>query len=150
MKVGFTEGLRIHQDVDFCLRLQQVGARFHFHPEPLSRWQAEDRSDRMSHRPKYLLSLAWLETRADILPWATRQKFAAQLAAKAPADFWRSPRVVLRALWHCWRKRYISTAYALRLITQFMVPSRWSDASARVVKALLAPGGIQRLDRGRP
>jgi len=147
--VRFTDGLRIHQDVDFCLRLQQAGARFRFHPEPLSRWHAEDRSDRMSHRPKFLLSLEWLESRQDILPWATRRRFAAQLAAKAPPCFWRSPGTVLRAIRHCWAKRYISTAYALRLITQFIIPPKWSDAVARTLKTQLAPGAAQSLDQGR-
>src|SRR3546814_8371436 len=67
-RVRFTEGLLIHQDVDFCLRLQQAGARFRFQAEPLARWHAADRADRMSHRPKFLLSLDWLETTHGLLP----------------------------------------------------------------------------------
>ncbi|MGF1630926.1 MAG: glycosyltransferase family 2 protein [Kiloniellaceae bacterium] len=133
-KVRFTDGLRIHQDVDFCLRLQQAGARFRFHAEPLSRWHADDRADRMSHRPKFLLSLDWLETTRETLPWATRRKFAAQLAAKAPPYFWQSPGIVLRTLWRCHLERYISTPYALRLISQIIVPQRWSDGLARTLK----------------
>ncbi len=132
--VRFTDGLRIHQDVDFCLRLQQAGANFRFHPEPLSRWHADDRADRMSHRPKFLLSLDWLETTRGFLPWGTRRKFAAQLASKAPAYFWQNPGVVLRLLWRCWIRRYISTVYALRLITQFVVPQRWSDGMVRALR----------------
>ncbi len=133
-RVRFTDGLRIHQDVDFCLRLQRAGARFRFHLEPLSRWHADDRADRMSHRPKFLLSLDWLETTGDVLSWATRQKFAAQLASKAPPYVWHSPGVVLRTLWRCWIKGYISTAYALRLVTQFVLPQRWSDGAVRLLK----------------
>lgn len=133
-RVRFRDGLRIHQDVDFCLRLQQAGAVFRFHAEPLSRWHADDRADRMSYRPKFLLSLDWLETAGDILPFATRRKFAAQLASKAPAYVWQSPGLVLRALWRCWRRRYISTAYALRLVTQFVVPQRWSDGVVRALR----------------
>lgn len=143
-RVRFRDGLRIHQDVDFCLRLQQSGARFRFHAEPLSRWHAEERADRMSYRPKFLLSLDWLETTHDILPFATRRKFAAQLASRVPAFVWHSPGVVLRVLWRCWRQRYISTAYALRLVTQFVVPQRWSDGAARALKprrVLTAGGG---------
>lgn len=135
-RVRFTEGLRIHQDVDFCLRLQQAGARFSFHPEPLGRWHAEARADRMSYQPKFLLSLDWLETTRAILPWETRRKFAAQLASKAPEYFWHSPDVVLRTLWRCRTKRYISTLYALRLVTQFVLPQRWSDGMARALKPL--------------
>ncbi|MEQ8357012.1 MAG: glycosyltransferase family A protein [Kiloniellaceae bacterium] len=138
-RVRFSDGLRIHQDVDFCLRLQQAGARFHFHPEPLSRWCADDRSDRMSHRPKFLLSLSWLEAAHDILPWATRRKFAAQLAAKAPPYFWKEPGTTMTLLWRCWRAGYISTVYALRLITQFVVPQSWSDGLVRSLRARRQP-----------
>lgn len=134
-RVRFTDGLRIHQDVDFCLRLQAEGARFRFLAAPLARWHADDRADRMSHRPKFLLSLQWLETVRSIVPWATRRKFAAQLAAKAPNYFWQTPGVVLRALWCCWREGYISTAYAVRLMSQVMVPARWSEALVRKLKA---------------
>jgi glycosyltransferase involved in cell wall biosynthesis len=133
-RVRFTDGLRIHQDVDFCLRLQQAGARFRFHAEPLSRWHADDRADRMSHRPKFLLSLDWLETTRGTLPWTTRQKFAAQLAAKTPAYVWQTPGIVLRTLWRCWLERYTSTPYTLRLISQFIIPPRWSDGLARALK----------------
>ena len=133
-RVRFTDGLRIHQDVDFCLRLQQAGARFRFHAEPLSRWHADDRADRMSHRPKFLLSLDWLETTRGTLPWTTRQKFAAQLAAKTPAYVWQTPGIVLRTLWRCWLERYTSTAYTLRLMSQFIIPPRWSDGLARALK----------------
>src|SRR3546814_7829476 len=84
-RVRFTDGLRIHQDVDFCLRLQLEGARFRFQAQPLARWHADDRADRMSHRPKFLLSLDWLDSSRALIPWATRRSFAAQLAAKAPA-----------------------------------------------------------------
>ncbi|WP_340118937.1 glycosyltransferase [Pelagibius sp. 7325] len=133
-RVRFRDGLRIHQDIDFCLRLQQAGARFRFQAEPLTRWHADERADRMSHRPKFLLSLDWLETVHDILPFAARRKFAAQLAAKMPPYVWRDPGLVLRALWRCWRAGYISTPYAVRLASQFVVPQRWSDGLARTLK----------------
>ncbi|HMA13948.1 MAG: glycosyltransferase family 2 protein [Bacteroidota bacterium] len=133
-RVRFTDGLRIHQDIDFCLRLQHAGASFRFQAEALARWHADDRADRMSHRPKFLLSLDWLETVHALMPWATRRKFAAQLAAKAPAYVWRSPGTVLRTLQRCWQERYISTPYALRLLAQFVVPQAWGDALARALK----------------
>lgn len=133
-RIRFTEGLLIHQDIDFCLRLQQAGAHFRFQAEPLARWHAEDRADRMSHRPKFLLSLDWLATAHDLMSFATRQKFAAQLAARMPPYIWRTPGLVLRALWRCWKAGYISTPYALRLMMQFVVPQRWSDGLARVLK----------------
>ena len=133
-RVRFTDGLRIHQDIDFCLRLQLAGARFRFLAAPLARWHADDRADRMSHRPKFLLSLDWLETTRAIMPWATRRKFAAQLAAKAPAYVWQTPGSVLHTLWRCWMEQYISTAYTLRLVSQFVVPQRWSDGLARALK----------------
>lgn len=134
-RVRFTDGLRIHQDIDFCLRLQHAGASFRFQAEPLARWHADDRADRMSHRPKFLLSLDWLETVHPLMPWATRRKFAAQLATKAPAHVWRSPGAVLRTLLRCWQERYISTSYALRLMAQFVVPQAWGDRLARALKA---------------
>lgn len=133
-RVRFTDGLRIHQDIDFCLRLQLAGVRFRFQAQPLARWHVDDRADRMSHRPKFLVSLDWLETVREIMPWATRRKLAAQLASKAPVHFWQTPGVVLRTLWWCWLERYISTAYAVRLLTQLVVPPRWSDSLARALK----------------
>ena len=133
-RVRFTDDLRIHQDVDFCLRLQRAGAAFRFDPEPLSRWHAESRQDRMSYRPKFLLSLDWLETTGELMSFATRQKFATQLASRMPPQVWRSPGVVLRGLWRCWRSGYISTRYALRLLTQFVMPQRWSNGLARALK----------------
>lgn len=133
-QVRFTDGLRIHQDIDFCLRLQLAGARFRFQAQPLARWHADDRADRMSHRPRFLLSLDWLESTRELMPWGTRRKFAAQLAAKAPPYVWQTPGVVLRTLWRCWMERYISTAYAARLLTQFVVPQSWSDGLARALK----------------
>jgi glycosyltransferase involved in cell wall biosynthesis len=142
-RVRFTDGLRIHQDIDFCLRLQQAGAAFRFHPEPLSRWHADARTDRMSHRPKFLLSLNWLETVEMTMRWEARQRFAAQLIAKAPPFAWQSPGEVLTAVWRCWRMGYISTAYALRLVTQFVMPQRWSDRAARALRprAMQSAGG---------
>jgi glycosyltransferase involved in cell wall biosynthesis len=133
-RIRFTDGLLIHQDIDFCLRLQQAGTHFRFQAEPLARWYAEDRADRMSHRPKFLLSLDWLATTHGLMPWATRRRFAAQLAAKAPPYVWRAPGTVLRTLQRCWLERYISTPYALRLMTQFVVPQTWSDTVARALK----------------
>lgn len=133
-RVRFTDGLRIHQDVDFCLRLQRDGAGFRFLAVPLSRWHAEARADRMSHRPKFLLSLDWLAASGELMPWATRQKFAAQLASRMPAQVWHSPGTVARALWRCRSDGYISTAYMLRLISQIILPQRWSDGLARAVK----------------
>ncbi|CAN0454340.1 unnamed protein product, partial [Ectocarpus fasciculatus] len=131
-----------HQDVDFCLRLQQAGATFCFHPEPLSRWHAEDRRDRMSHRPKFLLSLDWLETAEDLMSFTSRQKFATQLASRMPGYIWTSPGVVMRGIWRCRREGYISTRYALRLLTQFVIPPRWSNGLARALKpARQAEGG---------
>ncbi len=133
-KVRFTDDLRIHQDVDFCLRLQQQGARFQFHPEPLSRWHAEARKDRMSYRPKFLLSLDWLKTSGDLMPFHSRQKFATQLASRMPAFIWSDPGTVLKGIWRCRREGYISSRYALRLLTQFVMPARWSNGLARALK----------------
>lgn len=139
--VRFTDDLRIHQDVDFCLRLQQQGASFRFHPEPLSRWHAEARADRMSYRPKFLLSLNWLATTDDLMPFHSRQKFATQLASRMPAFIWSDPGMVLRGIWRCRREGYISTRYALRLLTQFVMPARWSNGLARALKPARQAGG---------
>jgi len=133
-RVRFTDDLRIHQDIDFCLRLQQAGARFRFQALPLTRWHADDRTDRMSNNPKFLLSLGWLETTHAMLSFETRRKFAAQLATKMPPYIWRNPGLVLRALWRCWTAGYVSTPFALRLLSQCVVPQRWSDGLARALK----------------
>lgn len=133
-RVRFTDGLRIHQDIDFCLRLQLAGAAFRLLAEPLARWHADARADRMSHQPKFLLSLDWLDTVHALMPWGTRRKFAAQLASKAPAYIWRSPATVLQTLLRCWQERYISTPYALRLLAQTIIPPAWGDGLARALK----------------
>ena len=79
----FEDGLRCHQDWDFCLRLEHRGARFAFLAEPLAIWQNEDRSDRLSRSfdPRY--SAHWLERARDSL---SDRAYLARSAYLAPLN----------------------------------------------------------------
>lgn len=47
-QVGFDASLRRHQDIDFCLRLEDAGAKFHFAREPLALYYATASHDQIS------------------------------------------------------------------------------------------------------
>lgn len=57
----FQPGLAKHQDLDFVLRLGQNDPEFIFVDQILTIWHNESRSDRISKRINYQLSLDWIE-----------------------------------------------------------------------------------------
>lgn len=75
-RVGFSEDLKKHQDYDFCLRLEQQGARFEMVRQPLLTWYHDQRADRISLRHGQEASEHFLNTRR------------AMLGEKAAEAFW--------------------------------------------------------------
>jgi glycosyltransferase involved in cell wall biosynthesis len=94
----FEDGLRCHQDWDFCLRLERRGAGFAFLAEPLAIWQAEDRPDRMSRSFDPQHSLQWLERVRGTLSERAYLARRAQLAPLVEPDRWSALTLVLQAM----------------------------------------------------
>lgn len=59
--VRFDPGLRKGQDLDFCLRIQAAGKRFHTIEQPLTVWTDRSSADRVSHTSRATEMLDWLE-----------------------------------------------------------------------------------------
>lgn len=73
LSVPFRPDLKKHQDVDLYLRLEKQGSLFLFLPNPLTVWDDELRTDRISNLSNYKVSLNWIgEYKAEISPRATK------------------------------------------------------------------------------
>ncbi len=66
-RTRFDPDLRKHQDYDFCLRLEQHGARFLMVDQPLLSWFHDNRPDRITHRYGLDASEYFLESRLSLL-----------------------------------------------------------------------------------
>jgi glycosyltransferase involved in cell wall biosynthesis len=73
-RVMFDPDLRKHQDYDFCLRLEQHGARFRFIEQPLVVWRHDRRSERISSRYGVEVSEQFLKI------WRSRMSLRASTA----------------------------------------------------------------------
>lgn len=60
LTIGFRPGLKKHQDLDLCLRLEANGAIFTFIESPLMVWQNESGIKRISKLQDYKISLEWI------------------------------------------------------------------------------------------
>ncbi len=56
----FRENLRKHQDWDFCLRLEAVGASFSFLKQPLTIWNGDPTLEHVGRTPDYRLSESFI------------------------------------------------------------------------------------------
>ncbi|MBW4614360.1 MAG: glycosyltransferase family 2 protein [Desmonostoc vinosum HA7617-LM4] len=60
IETRFHPGLKMHQDWDFCLKLEANGAIFTFIEKPLTIWNADPRNDRISRIIDYQTSESWI------------------------------------------------------------------------------------------
>lgn len=61
VKTKFKSGLRKHQDLDFCFRLEEMGAIFELIDQSLVTWYAElDRKDRITNKRNLDFSISWI------------------------------------------------------------------------------------------
>ncbi len=56
----FREGLKKHQDYDFCLRLEAKGAIFSFIQKPLTIWNGDPKYEHVGRIPDYHFSESWI------------------------------------------------------------------------------------------
>ncbi|WP_163527370.1 glycosyltransferase family 2 protein [Halobacillus ihumii] len=82
-RVLFGLNIKKHQDWDFCLRLQQQGAKFISLSEPLSIYNVDERGDRIANNSKYKLSLEWLNKVSDQLSEQSYYAFLANYVSSA-------------------------------------------------------------------
>lgn len=69
-KVPFRSDLRHHDDLDWLLRassLKGVGVEFVPRPDPLVIWHIEENRNRISNRPDWRYSLAWIQANRDLV-----------------------------------------------------------------------------------
>lgn len=85
-RVKFSDGLQIHQDWDFCIRLYAENVHFLFVAEPLAIWNVDDRHDRMGiHEDRKIeQSLRWINEVRHIIPTRAYNAF----------NFFRAPLLV--------------------------------------------------------
>jgi hypothetical protein len=127
-RARFDNALRLHQDWDFCLRLQRSGGQFHLIPKPLAIWQGDGGEMRVSETPGAERSLAWvrsLEGRvSDKVLWAIKALVVAprlrptdpQTAVSYLLSAWREGGIgTLRVLHRLWRLGFLNAA-GVRLI----------------------------------
>jgi glycosyltransferase involved in cell wall biosynthesis len=58
-RIRFRDGLRKHQDWDFCIRLEAQGAAFRFIQEPLTIWNGDPSYEHVGRSPNYHISESW-------------------------------------------------------------------------------------------
>lgn len=75
--VRFDDGLRKHQDLDFCLRLEEAGVGFKFLEQPFAEWRIDFRPDRTTLRVAPEESLLWIRRWKHRVPFRCRMGFVA-------------------------------------------------------------------------
>jgi len=85
--VMFTDGLPIHQDWDFCIRLENQGARFVLLDEPLVIWNIDKRPDRIGEKASSMGedSIRWIESVKNMISGKAYLSFKAHLPINAAA-----------------------------------------------------------------
>ncbi|WP_257538295.1 glycosyltransferase family 2 protein [Sphingobium sp. CFD-1] len=79
--VLFDPALKKGQDLDFCVRLQGAGARFHMIEQPLTIWLDATEAGRTSYVKGYETSLDWLERCGHMLTGRARRGYRATVLA---------------------------------------------------------------------
>ena len=83
-KVCFDESLRRHQDYDYCLELEKIGAKFVMINKPLSIFHDEQDINRISIKNGYVHSLKWFNKIKDTT--SKRELSAFKLRVLAPME----------------------------------------------------------------
>ncbi len=74
-KIRFDDKLRKHQDLDFCLRLEDAGHGIQFCEHVLAEWRIDMRPDRTTLKSDPAVSLAWIRSRKGTLSLRSRLAF---------------------------------------------------------------------------
>ena len=130
----FKPGLAKHQDLDFMLRLEQQGAKFIFVSQVLAIWYNESRSDRISKKANYQLSLDWIEQyKSQISDRAFQGFLLKEIAPKMirePENKAKANNLIFKA----WREGVISPFYGLYLLIKSATPSNYQQQLKKLIK----------------
>lgn len=137
-ETGFRPGLKTHQDWDFSLRLEAVGAQFLFVEKVLTVVDNEDRSDRISRRYDYKDALEWIDEYKDCISskafkgFLIKSVFPMMIATEEEKI--HAAKIVLDAAWH----GVISPQYVPLLMRRVMFPKslrqRWTNFRQNALK----------------
>jgi glycosyltransferase involved in cell wall biosynthesis len=118
-QIAYREDLRLHEDWDFYLRLEEAGIDFVMIPEVLSGSNDSDRDDRAS-KPQLSLALAWL---AIWQPKISRSAYLALRAKLAPHLRAQDSLLGLRFIVEAYLSRAIDIRYLLFLCGALVHPA---------------------------
>ncbi len=114
----------MHEDLDFFLGLRSCQVNFIFIPQVLTIWHNEPRSDRISRRGKYQLSLDWIESyRGKISERAYKGFILKEIVPKMLLDK-NSKSTAIKLLIEGLYQRIISINYFLFLIIKQAIPRK--------------------------
>lgn len=123
----FQPGLAKHQDLDFVLRLGQNDTKFIFIDQVLTIWHNESRSDRISKRINYQLSLDWIESyRGKISERAFKGFVLKEVVPKMLLNE-NTKSTAVNLLIGGFREGIIPLNYFLFLITKQAIPRHYQD-----------------------
>ena len=131
----FEPGLVKHQDLDFVIRLEQQGAKFIFVPQVLAIWHNEARSDRISKKANYQLSLNWIEQYREQISDRALQGF---LLKEIVPKMIREPESKAKAanlIFKAWREGVISPFYGLYLLIKLATPRNYQQQIKKLFKS---------------
>ena len=134
----FKPRLEKHQDLDFILRLEQQGAKFTFVPQVLVIWHNEPRSDRISQKNNYQISLNWIEQYRKQI---SERAFQGFLLKEIVPKMIREPESKTQAtnlIFKAWSEGIISPFYCLFLLIKLVIPRTYQ----RQIKKLIKPTTI--------
>ena len=130
----FKPGLAKHQDLDFVIRLEKQGAKFIFVPQILAIWHNEVRSDRISKKINYQISLNWIEQYREQISDRAYQGFV--LKEIVPKMILESKQkfTVASLIWKAWRNDVVSLSSSLILLIKLAIPRKYQQQIKKLIK----------------
>lgn len=127
VKVRFNAELNKHQDLDFVLRLAELGAKFIFVPRVLTIWHNEARSDRISQSPNYRSSLEWIQNyRQRVSQKAYKGFLLKEIVPQLLLDESQKP-YAARLILNAFREKVISVSYLLFLMAKLVISTKYKQ-----------------------
>ncbi len=127
MATLFKSDLAKHQDLDFMLRLEQQEAKFIFVTQVLAVWHNEPRSDSISKKANYQLSLDWIE---QYKLQISERAFQGFLLKEIVPKMIREPESKAQAtnlIFKAWREGIISLFYCLFLLIKLVILPKYQQ-----------------------
>ncbi|WP_019505063.1 glycosyltransferase family 2 protein [Pleurocapsa sp. PCC 7319] len=130
----FKPGLAKHQDLDFVIRLEKQGAKFIFVPQILAIWHNEARSDRISKKANYQISLNWIEQYREQISERAYQGFL--LKEIVPKMILESEQksTVASLIFRAWQNDVVSLSSSLALLIKLVIPRKYQQQIKNLFK----------------